>query len=133
MAWNQPSLLLTKVLPKAVKSSGLFPWNNSAILRRESTVQVKQFGNAKKILPKDSTETMEIKNKYPFLHQLSNSISDSSIKLMPESTRRLWNFQGLPMQLFGTNSKTTGYLVLCTTHKPSVPSFQSNYRHTQKK
>lgn len=48
------------------------------------------------ILPKDSTEPMEIKNKYPFLHQLQNWISDSSIKLMPESTRRLWNFQGFP-------------------------------------
>lgn len=41
-------------------------WTNFAMLCRESVVQVKQFGNAKKFLPKDSTKTMEIKKQIPF-------------------------------------------------------------------
>lgn len=58
---------------QACKKLWTVPWNNSAMSRRESMAQVKQSGNAKKILTKDST--IEIKNKYLFQHQLQNWIS----------------------------------------------------------
>lgn len=97
---------------------------------RLDNVEVKS-DNAKS-LSKDITKTMEIKHKYAFKHQLQNWVSGFSIKLMPESTRSLWNFHGFSMQFFGTNS-IIDYSVSCSTPNPSDPSFQSTSRHTQKK
>lgn len=80
---------------------------------RLNKVDVKSV-NAKN-LSEDITKTMEIKYKHPLKHKLQNWVSGFSIKLMPESSRSLWNFQGVSVHFLTTNSRIIDSSLSCST------------------